>query len=135
MPAGKLMCPSSVCAEGATLLGIVMPDGRVAFASEPITVDAAFVETARQGRPPEQRFRFSTACARGACGQWTGSRCGVIDAAIAADVGADEGDQHGDLPRCSIRASCRWFHQIGGAACRACTLIVTDQRGARDSAA
>ena len=33
-------------------------------------------------RAPERRFRFSSPCAQGGCGQWTGSACGVIAGAM-----------------------------------------------------
>jgi hypothetical protein len=30
------------------------------------------------------------------------------------------------LPRCSIRANCRWFDQQGADACRVCPFVITD---------
>jgi hypothetical protein len=118
----NLMCPSSVCREGAVLIGIVMPDGRIGYSAEQVKVDADFVETARQGRQPEKRFRFAGTCVKSGCGQWTGSRCGVIDhvAEEFKDVAVME------LPQCSIRDSCRWFAQLGAEACGVCPLVVTD---------
>src|ERR1700694_2540267 len=85
-------CPSSDCHAGAVLLGIVLPNGRVAFASNRIVVDEEFVRIAREGRPPERRFRFSTTCVRGACRQWTGSDSSLIDRLVAAFE-----EQHGTL--------------------------------------
>ena len=122
-PDGKL-CPSSTLQEGAILLGIVMPDGSVAYAKDRIVVDENFVRGTQGGTPAEQRFRFSSPCMKGACNQWTGSRCGVIDEVVEA-VG---GDVPSSLPHCSIRPQCRWFAQQGAAACGACPLVITDQR-------
>ena len=119
------MCPSSRCQPGAILLGIVLPDGSVAFAKNRIAVDGAFVDNATQGRPAEKRFRFSSPCVRSGCHQWTGDRCGVIDSVLHD---ATVADYHGSplLPECSIRQECRWFSQTGAAACAVCDQIVTD---------
>ncbi len=69
------------------LVGVVLSDGRVGFAADRIEVDAEFVRTASEGRVPEKRFRFASPCARGACSQWTGSRCGVIDRVMESTAG------------------------------------------------
>jgi hypothetical protein len=125
MDAEKILCPSAPCHEGAILVGIVMPDGRVAFASDRVVVDGEFVQIARQGRSPESRFRFGSACAKSGCAQWTGERCGVIDSVLEAapgEAGASE------LPECSIRHQCRWFNQRGAAACAVCPEVLTDMR-------
>lgn len=126
----SILCPSSPCKEGAVLLGIVLADGSVAFATDRIVVDKGFVQNAtREGsNPPETRFRFSSPCAQGACRQWTGSRCGVIDS-VMADV--QTAGYHADatsLPACSIRQDCRWFQQTGAEACAVCDIVVTDTR-------
>ena len=119
-----ILCPSARCEEGAILVGIVMSDGRVAFASDRITIDREFVQIAREGRPPEKRFRFSSPCAKGGCAQWTGERCGVIDEELAATPRASPDE----LPECSIRPQCRWFEQSGAAACAVCPDVITDMR-------
>ena len=115
-----ILCPSSRCQTGAILLGLVLPDGRVAYSSDRIVVDEEFVDVARTGRSPEKRFRFSTPCVQGACRQWTGSRCGVIDAVIE-HLPAEPA-----LPDCSIRPQCRWYAQNGAHACAVCLSVITD---------
>lgn len=125
MDSETILCPSSLCVEGAILVGIVMPDGRVAFASDRIVVNEDFVRAAREGRSPEKRFRFSTPCAKGGCAQWTGERCGVIDRVMVSGAVADAPEE---LPACSIRPQCRWFQQSGAAACAACPEVITDGR-------
>ena len=117
-------CPSARCELGASLLGIVGPDGRVIHLAEPLSIDANFVAVAEQGRAPERRFRFVAECVEGRCRQWTGSSCGVIDA-VVADAPIQPVTM---LPRCAMRRDCRWFSQHGGAACRVCDLVVTDAR-------
>jgi hypothetical protein len=79
-------CPSAPCEPGSTLLGVVGPQGTVAYLTPPLTIDDSFVATARRGRSPEKRFRFAAPCVEEHCAQWTGSRCGVIDAVLATDV-------------------------------------------------
>ena len=122
------LCPSAPAAEGASLIGIVAADGRVVNMGTPLPVDRAFLEAARAHGPPESRFRFSSPCQKERCGHWTGSQCKLIgelyDTAVQAEVNlTDE-----NLPRCSIRAQCRWWHQRGRAACAVCPLVVTDTR-------
>ena len=127
----RTLCPSSRCQEGAILLGIVLPGGNVAFAKDRIVVDGGFVQNAtRDGmHPPETRFRFSTPCAQGACRQWTGARCGVIDNVLGeAQTAAYEPSAGAILPECSIRADCRWFEQSGATACAVCDRVVTESR-------
>jgi hypothetical protein len=133
----SLLCPSSPCQEGALLLGIVLRDGRVAFARDRVVVDKGFVENASRGsHPPETRFRFGSPCVRGACQQWTGSRCGVIDSVRAeARAAGCPPPPALSLPECSIRADCRWFEQAGAEACAVCDLVVTETRVGQGQAA
>ena len=124
MESEKILCPSAPIHDGAILVGIVMSDGRVAFASDRIVVDAEFVQIARQGSSPETRFRFGGTCHKSGCVQWTGGRCGVIDRVMeAAPLGAPS-----ELPECSLRSQCRWFDQRGAAACAVCPEVITDMR-------
>jgi hypothetical protein len=118
----QLACPSAPARAGASLLAIMGSDGRLAHVSPPIPVDEAFVAAASRHGRPEARMRFTAPCLREGCAQWTGSSCGVIEEVLA--TGAHE-DQPARLPRCDIRSGCRWYRQEGGAACRACPLVVT----------
>ena len=124
MDAEPILCPSSTCQDGAILLGIVLPTGQVAFSGSRIIVDQEFVRIAHEGRTPEKRFRFAGTCAKSGCGQWTGSRCGVIDTVMETI----EGDAESLLPESSIRPQCRWFLQSGPAACVVCPEVITDLR-------
>ncbi len=123
-------CPSAPAAPGNTLLGMLGPDGRIHNLRTTMAVDDAFVARASQHGPPEARMRFAGTCVTSGCKQWTGARCGVIDRAMR-EIGAAGGAPAAEsLPPCTIRATCRWFSQIGANACAACTLIVTDTRDA-----
>ena len=121
----SILCPSTRMKEGVTLLGIVMPDGRVAFTANRLVVGRDFVSNAQEGRSPEKRFRFADMCVRTACTQWTGTRCGVIDD-VLNDAPAKGSQVQAELPQCSIRSQCRWYDQAGAEACRVCPLVITD---------
>lgn len=115
-------CPSGRPVPGAVLIGMVGAQGRLGYLREAIPVDDVFLEMV-QGRSPLQRFRFSEPCVKAGCAQWTGTRCGLIDEILDAPEGTPDAGL-ADLPRCSIRKSCRWFHQVGRDACRVCPFIV-----------
>lgn len=127
MSESAILCPSWKCEAGASLIGIVLGNGSVAFSKERIVIDASFVDVARQGRSPEKRFRFSSTCKRAACVQWEGNRCGVVDRVISEHhERATVQDEPFVLPECSIRPHCRWHLQSGDDACRACPEVITD---------
>jgi hypothetical protein len=86
-------------------------------------VDADFLETARNGRALEKRFRFAAPCVKSDCRQWSDGRCGVIDKVLRMAP-----PEETPLRPCGIRADCRWFSQAGAEACAVCTLVVTDTR-------
>jgi hypothetical protein len=125
----QVACPSAGCEVGAQLLGVVLPSGRLAYAAGELIVDAEFVAAAREGGAPERRFRFSSPCVRGACRQWTGSSCGVIERLRSL---SDVPQPGGALPPCAIRPKCRWYLQEGAAACAICPEVVTDNRGSEE---
>jgi hypothetical protein len=127
MADSAILCPSWKCEAGASLIGIVLGDGSVAFSKERIVIDDAFVEIAHQGRTPEKRFRFSSTCKRAACIQWDDNRCGIADRVISEHHHRHPGsDEPFELPECAIRPHCRWHQQSGDAACRACPEVITD---------
>jgi hypothetical protein len=128
MSESAILCPSWRCEAGSSLIGIVLPDGTIAFSKERIVVDAAFVEVARQGRSPEKRFRFSSTCKRAACVQWADEKCGIVDIIISEhQARSSEPPDPFVLPECPIRPLCRWHLQSGDAACCACPEVVTDR--------
>jgi hypothetical protein len=102
----------------------VGPNG-VIYREQLTRVDAAFVDLASQSGNPEKRFRFANKCVECGCKQWSKGKCGVIEAVM--EHHPDE-SKTSELPRCSIRETCRWFAQAGRAACMICPRIVTDSR-------
>ncbi|MGW7456870.1 hypothetical protein [Streptomyces sp. NPDC054797] len=123
-------CPSVTCREGASLLGAMTGSGRLAYLPMPVLVDAAFADRLEATGRPESRYRFTGPCSEGACPQWTGTDCAVIDH-ILDDEPPSAGALREDapLPACGIRRTCRWFAQRGAAACAVCPTIVADTGG------
>ncbi|HEU4567726.1 MAG TPA: hypothetical protein VFR99_06785 [Marmoricola sp.] len=114
------MCPSAPPSPGAVLLAITGPDGRPAYLPRPLPVDGDFVALL-DGQPDvDQRFRFSAPCIQHRCAHWQQGGCS-IPGKLAADPAVPV---TADLPRCSIRRTCRWFAQLGGDACRRCPAVV-----------
>lgn len=122
----SLLCPSSVAKPGAALFGVQDATGHVEYLDEPIVVDQTFVDTARQGRVPEERFRFASNCAKSGCGHWAdeGTGCGLVGKIVDAMNRKAEAT----LVACPIRNRCRWYHQQGAAACASCDEVVRNVR-------
>jgi hypothetical protein len=125
--APDLACPSARAEPGNLLYGRVA-DGKVERLGTPLEVTPEFVEAVAANGPPERRFRFAGTCQQGRCAQWTGTGCGVIER-VLAEMGPPTGN--GALPRCFLRARCRWYAQEGASACSACSDVVTDRRTPR----
>jgi hypothetical protein len=119
----RLLCPSAPADVKAILLGVVQPDGSVAFMKDRIEVTREFLDIATKGRAPETRFRFSSACRGSACKQWANGGCSLPKR--LADMVPRTDATDAPLPGCSIRAQCRWFYQRGSDACRICPVVVT----------
>jgi hypothetical protein len=91
-----------------------------------LPIDAGFLPAVATHGPPERRFRFSSRCVEEDCSQWEDGRCGLIDRVIGCVATADALETPATLPRCGIRASCRWWRQRGASACAVCPLVITD---------
>lgn len=117
------LCPSSTCHEGAVLIGVLGPDGRLGYVRPPLPVDEHFLAASAGTGDPESRFRFADTCAQDACEHWSDRHCTLIGRLIRARP-EGEPEAAGTLPRCGIRAACRWFAQDGERACGICPLVV-----------
>lgn len=118
----RILCPSSRCKEGASLLGIVQSNGIVSLATEQIEVTKDFIEIVKLGRKPESRFRFADSCIQSSCNHWKDHKCTLINKVI--DVFNKSGTVH--PPECHIRNECRWYTQRGNMACAVCPYVITD---------
>lgn len=119
-----MFCPSSPVKHGATLLGIYNQNGTLEFLEDQLTIDQEFIESAQQGRPLSQRFRFANTCAQKGCNNWNGQKCTVYDQ--IKDILTKTEILDFELPKCSIRHECRWFLQEGSKACFICPKVHTE---------
>jgi hypothetical protein len=69
---------------------------------------------------PTHVFRFAARCEEGRCGQYKDGRCGLGQRIAEMLPPVTEA-----LPSCQIRGSCRWYEEVGSAACRRCPQVVT----------
>ena len=125
-----MVCPSAPAKVGATILGIVSADGSISYLKDSVVATDEFITTVGASGTPETRFRFSSHCEEGGCKQWLDGRCTVPERAAEFLPVPDDAT----LPRCSIRARCRWFAQSGRDACTICPLIVTTSTAAQSAA-
>lgn len=121
-------CPSGPCEEGALLIGVMTPGGRLAYLQPPAEVDAEFVAAANERGHPQRTYRFSTPCIEARCPQWTGESC-WLGHLLAEQADALDPPESGKLPACAIRSACRWYSEQGAKACAVCPLIVADTGG------
>lgn len=124
VPAAPMACPSANPEwDDAQLLGVVLGTAQApeTWFTGVRPVDPAMLAAAAPARPAEV-FRFTARCREGACAQFAGGRCRV-GAAVVDHLPPAEAQA---LPRCGIRADCRWWHEQGADACRRCPTVVTD---------
>lgn len=117
-------CPSSTCHEGAVLIAVLGEDGRLGYLRPPLIVDEAFSEASKKHGDPESRFRFADTCRQAECEHWSGRECSLVGRLIGARAATGLEATDRGLPRCAIRADCRWFAQEGVDACAVCPVIV-----------
>jgi hypothetical protein len=120
--ADELLCPSAPAAEGALVIGVVSAEGTVEYLRDRLPATRRFLEIASVNGSAERRYRFSSPCQECACAQWADGACSLPRrlAEVVPEVETSPG-----LPRCAIRARCRWFHQSGADACHICPVVTT----------
>lgn len=117
-----LLCPSAPATVDALVIGVVGADGTVDYVRDALPVTRRFLRIVEAGGRPESRFRFASACQQCACRQWVDGECSLPGRLAEVVPTAEESAR---LPRCAIRARCRWFHQSGADACRTCPVVIT----------
>lgn len=122
----SLLCPSSIAKPGAALFGVQTAAGQIEYLEQPIVVDQTFVDKARQGRAPEERFRFASNCAKSGCGHWDSGQSGC--SLVGKVVDAMNRKAAETLIACAIRTNCRWYQQEGALACASCDEVVRNVR-------
>lgn len=122
--APALFCPSSQPGvDNCRVLGVVQPgaDGpEIAYLSEYLPATEEVLRMASPDRPTEI-FRLAASCQTCLCPHFDGTSCGLANRIVQILPAATAA-----LPRCTIRAKCRWFRQEGKAACQRCSGVTTE---------
>ena len=122
-----LMCPSIISiGPEAQVFGVLTgspAEGlQVGYLTEAVPATPELLAAAAPAEPAEV-FRAAAPCFEHRCKHFDGTRCQLatrITAMLDPVVSA--------LPRCAIRATCRWFRQEGRAACMRCPQVTTELR-------
>lgn len=119
-----LHCPSAQPeVSGSVVFGVVggtAEEPRVGYLKEPQPLTDEILALSGSVKPTEI-FRIAAPCAKDACKHFDGADCRLAKKTVKllpASVSK--------LPACGIRPNCRWWQQEGGAACRRCPVIVTE---------
>jgi hypothetical protein len=120
----SLLCPSAPASSpGGRLIGVVggTPDEpSVTFLGTPAVITADVLEASAPVGTGEV-LRVAAPCAAQGCAHFGRGRCTLVERIVDLLPVVEDG-----LPACGIRASCRWFAQEGGDACRRCPQVVTE---------
>jgi len=120
--ADELTCPSAPPEPGSAVLGVVVGPSQLAYVNPHVQVTDALLDGLRAGGTDiENRMRFSAPCFGDRCIQWSEGRCGLVDRVVADPAARTS---LAALPRCGIRATCRWYAQHQAAACAACPTVI-----------
>lgn len=118
-----LMCPSAQPdMADARIFGVVAGTAaapEVAYLKSGAEVTPRMLEQLGD-MDPTHVFRFAARCEEGRCGQYKDGRCSLGQRIAEMLPPVTEA-----LPSCQIRSSCRWFEEVGAAACRRCPQVVT----------
>ena len=123
-PADTLFCPSAQPDwDQAMVFGVVQGtanEPRVSYLEQPLAPTPALLAQTSPVQPTEV-LRIAAPCVGHACVHFDGSHCQLAARTIVHLQEVTE-----KLPPCSIRRSCRWWHEQGKAACQRCPQVVTD---------
>src|SRR5262249_3845314 len=121
----ELLCPSvPPHPTESVLIGVVSgtaDEPRVLPTKHAMPVTREIIDLPQPVAPTEV-FLFAATCCASGCIHFKKAACQI---AARSTVLLDEVTVR--LPKCPIRAQCRWFHQEGPAICRRCPQIVTMQ--------
>jgi hypothetical protein len=119
-----LLCPSAQPEiPGSVIFGVIQgtpKNPRLVQLTEPQATTPEILALAEPVKPTEV-FRFAAPCAESACRHFDGNKCQLAGRIVRLIPPLEA-----SLPPCSIRRSCRWWHQEGKAACMRCPMIVTE---------
>jgi hypothetical protein len=120
----RYLCPSVTGeARNPQIIGFIGADGLVSNIPTPIPLTNEMRGSI--GAQPERMFRLAGLCAESQCANWENQACGLIgrmrQELDRRQIAAEPVDK---LPRCGIRAACRWWRQTGPDACRVCPHVI-----------
>ena len=108
---------------GARIIGVLdgsATEPRVAFLGPGVRLEPDAAARAAAPMPPTEVFRYAAVCEQSHCQHFGAGRCALAKRIV------DQLEPVVDaLPVCQIRASCRWFAEQAGAACRRCPQVLT----------
>lgn len=124
-------CPSAQPEmDGAEVLGVIdhaSEPPEVQYLDRKVPASPELLQLAMPARPTEV-FRFAAPCQESLCSHWSDQRCGLVTRIVELIPIATLA-----LPRCQVRATCRWYHQAGRDACRRCPHVVTQDQDPSDA--
>ena len=106
----------------ARIFGVVTgspEEPRVAYLKKGATVSEEMLEQLGEVKPT-QVFRYAARCEESACAQFDKGCC-----SLGRRIAERLAPVTDSLPSCQIRQGCRWFAEIGGAACLRCPQVLT----------
>lgn len=116
-PSGDPNAPETV------VLGVQSYErGEVTYLAQPIPAAEA-LSLVPEGIAPSRILRFASHC-DAKCSNRVGDDCGLINRMLAIPVAAAESGEAA-VPRCHLRAHCKWWEQVGTQACLRCPAVST----------
>lgn len=119
--AGTTWCPSGLPDRPeSVVLGVRSgEDGSVGYLAEPLPA-ADVIGLVPEGIEPRRILRFASHCEE-SCRQRVGSECGLVNRIVLASPAPTAAA----VPRCHLRARCKWWQQIGVDACHRCPAVAS----------
>jgi hypothetical protein len=122
----EILCPSSICESGASILGVIDESGSLRRVSPLLPVTDEFVSLFRSSGSSD-KFRFVGGCRAQECSRWVSGACAI---AIAMREGNDELRESEEKDHsCEIKDNCRWYKQEGNSVCLGCSRLATNITG------
>lgn len=118
-----MLCPSTTLDRATALIGLVdraeHAEGRITYMVDRCDVPRALHDAAGE-IDVGTVARLAGPCAQSGCAHHTSGGCTLAERITATlPVVVDR------LPTCSIRRTCRWWHDQGAAACHRCPAITS----------
>jgi hypothetical protein len=102
------------------IIGGTETEPRVIYLDESVPINTELLEKAAPVTPAEI-YRVAVPCVHHKCLHFDGTNCTLAQRVVEKMPVVEE-----ELPQCSIRENCRWWHQEGKTACMRCPQVVTD---------